>query len=395
MRIAGFIIALTFFCAASKAQEILPSPDARLLTTIPFKQFSGGVIIIQACFEDGKDSLNFILDTGSGNISLDSSTCVEFNVQTTGTDTTITGIAGVRRVPFAFNRKLRIPGLTVNNLNFHINDYSLLTSVYGVKIDGIIGYAFFSRYIIKLNFDDLKMEVYSPGRIKYPNGGTTLRPVFTSLPIQYLQLKDKRRVDFNFYIDSGAGLCFLISDQFEQDSSILLRKRKPVITQAEGMGGKMQMRLTVIRELKLGPYKFHQVPTYLYKDIYNVTSYPFVGGLIGNEILRRFNLVINYPQREIHLLPNTHYGDAFEYGYTGFSIYVVEGKIVVEDIVPGSPAAKAGFIVGDEVIGVDGNFSGNIQTYKNLLQEPDRKMKIIIRRDGVLQDIVMVSESIL
>ena len=155
------------------------------------------------------------------------------------------------------------------------------------------------------------------------------------------------------------------------------------------------MRLTIVKELKIGPYKFHQVPTYLYKDNFNVTSYPYIGGLIGNEIIRRFNVVLNYPQREIHIVPNSHFAEIFEYGYNGFSIYLVDGKITVEDIVPNSPAEQAGFKIGDEIISVDNNFSNNIQAYKNILQEPDRRMKIIIRRNGQLMDIVMYTESIL
>ena len=73
--------------------------------------------------------------------------------------------------------------------------------------------------------------------------------------MQYMTVRDKRKVDFNFYFDTGAGLCFLMSDEFEKDSSVLLNKRKPVITQAEGMGGKMRMRLTTVKEVKIGPYQ--------------------------------------------------------------------------------------------------------------------------------------------
>ena len=76
------------------------------------------------------------------------------------------------------------------------------------------------------------------------------------------------------------------------------------------------------------------MPTYLYKDLYNVTSYPYTGGLIGNELLRRFNLIVNYPQREINLIPNSHYYDSFEYGYTGLSIYQIDGRITVDATIP-------------------------------------------------------------
>jgi hypothetical protein len=67
-----------------------------------------------------------------------------------------------------------------------------------------------------------------------------------------------------------------------------------------------------------------------------------VGGLLGNDLLRRFNLIVNYPQREIHLMPNTHFPEPFDYAYTGMATYYLDGNIVVEDIVPGSPADKAG-----------------------------------------------------
>ncbi|HAN65833.1 MAG TPA: signaling protein, partial [Chitinophagaceae bacterium] len=48
------------------AQEIIEQPEAGFLTRVPFRQFSGGIMIIRATVDHVKDSLNFILDTGSG-----------------------------------------------------------------------------------------------------------------------------------------------------------------------------------------------------------------------------------------------------------------------------------------------------------------------------------------
>lgn len=154
------------------------------------------------------------------------------------------------------------------------------------------------------------------------------------------------------------------------------------------------MRLTVIKEVRIGPYKFQSVPTYLYKDDYNVTSYPFTGGLLGNDLLRRFNIVYNYPSREIHLSPNSHFNENFDYAYTGLGIYYEDGKIVVEDVIPGSPADKARFKLGDEVVAVDKNFSLNIQIYKNILQTPNVSLKVIVRRNGILKELTINTKSI-
>jgi hypothetical protein len=260
MRNCFFIILFLFVPAFLPAQEILPQREATFITRFPFKQFSGGVMVLQAKFGDIPDSLNFILDTGSGGISLDSSTCEEFNIPLKKSDTTITGIGGIRKVSFAFDKSLTLPGLKLEHLNFHVNNYEILSSVYGEKVDGIIGYSFFSRYIVKIDFDSSIIEVYSPGKMDYPKQGHVLHPAFTNLPIQWLNIKDKKSLGFNFYFDTGAGLCILLSEKFAKDSGILLKKRRPVITQAEGMGGKLQMRLTIIKEVKIGPYKFKTVP---------------------------------------------------------------------------------------------------------------------------------------
>lgn len=374
-----------FFCVLATsvvAQEQFVDKPAKFITRFPFKQLTGGVILITAQINDISDSLNFILDTGSGGISLDSTTCANLNIPHSPSGRTINGIAGIKEVDFARNRDLRLPGLTVKGLDFYVNDYEILANVYGIKIDGIIGYSFFSKYIVKINFDSTFIEVHQPGTIRYPPGGYLLRPLFTALPIQHLRIKDERTVNANFYLDTGAGLCFLMSTDFTNDSAVLKKKRVPLTVETQGLGGKKRMTITVIKELKLGPYIFRRVPTHIMEDEYNATSYPYIGGLLGNDILRRFNMVFNYQKREVHLLPNTHYREEFDYSYTGLVIYNIEEKIVIEDVIPGSPAFKAGFKKDDVIMAIDNNFSNNITVYKDLLQSKNERVKVLIIRNG-------------
>ncbi len=364
------------------AQEQFIPPPAKLISKFEFKMLTGGIVILQARLDDFTDTLNFVLDTGSGGISLDSATVRYFDLPPTKSDRTIRGIAGVRNVSFVMNRTLHLPGLKIDSLNFHINDYELLTSVYGMKIDGIIGYSFLSRYIVKLDYDLHKIEVWKPGTLRYPRGGVLLRPQINNLPVFGARMRDDDPVAGRFYFDTGAGLCVLLSEDFVEDSTVLKKGKKITPTQAEGLGGKKLMNLTTLKEVRIGPYKFRKVPVYIFKDEFNVTAYPQLGGLIGNDLLRRFNLTINYPDREIYIMPNTHFNDEFDYSYTGLGVFMVDGEVLVEDVIEGSPGDKAGFKTGDVIFAIDNNVSKNIQVFKNLLQNPGAKLKVVVMRNN-------------
>jgi len=377
------IYILTACCVTTvSAQEQFIEKRAKLITKFPFKQLSGGVILVQAKLNNLPVPLNFILDTGSGGISLDSVTCEEFKIPHSPSGRTINGIAGIKEVDFSKNNTLVLPGLKVENLDFYINNYGILTNVYGEKIDGIIGYSFFSRYIVKVNYDSVKLEIFEPGSIRYPSGGYLLHPLFTTLPIQSLTIKESRTIGGNFYIDTGAGLSFLLSKDFVQDSLVLRSKRKQLPIDAQGMGGKKRMMITVIKEVKLGPYRFRRVPTYILDDEYNATSYPFLGGLLGSDILKKFNLIFNYKKREIHLLPNSHFRESFEYSYTGMSLFFIDGKVVIDEIIAGSPADKAKFKKDDIILAINNNFSNDINEFKDLLQLSNDRVKVLILRNN-------------
>ena len=208
------------------------------------------------------------------------------------------------------------------------------------------------------------------------------------IPIIQLKFKETKKLQNNFYFDTGAGLCFLLSDDYVKDLSIFsASKRKPVSTQAEGLGGKMIMKLTTIKTLHIGPYTFKNVPTHIFEDVTNITSYPILGGLIGNDILRRFNVTLNYEKNEIHLIPNSFFKDPFDYAYTGLVLYDNDGSVVIEDIIPNSPGDKAGFMLGDTIIAMNNNFSKDIRQYKTILQSETNKIKVIVLRAGELIEI--------
>jgi len=387
-----FLLALSI---SAKAQEQFVESPSKLLTSFRFKQLSGGVVLFKALFANYPDTLNFILDTGSGGISLDSTTVDYFKITPTPSDMTILGIAGVRKVSFVYNQKLRLPGLTVDSLNFHINNYDILTQVYGEKIDGIVGFSLLSRYIFKVDYDSSRIFIFSNGRMKYPRGGWLYEPILRTLPVQTARIKDAVATNSRFLFDIGAGLCMMLNKDFIEDSNFLDKKRVLYAKEAEGVGGKIDMHMTVIKEMRMGPYRFKNIPVFVFDDTYNLTSYPYLSGIIGNDILRRFNLILNYSKREFYFMPNSHYQEGFDYAYSGIELYYIDGVIVLGDVATKSPAEAAGLKEGDVLIGINNLLGQNIQQFKTALQAAGEKIKMIISRDGQLMEFNFKIKSIL
>ena len=388
-------ILVFIFTGSTHAQKINSSVNSTYITQVPFVTFTGGVIIIRAVLIGYPDTLNFIMDTGSGGISLDSTTCIRLNITPVLTDKLIMGIGGIRPLRYVLSRSLNIGGLQIDSLNFHVSDYDILSSVYGDRIDGIIGYSFFSRYIVKIDYDSNQASIYTKGNIKYKKGGFFLKPSIMNLPVLSANIHENRDVTARYYFDSGAGLCLLLSSNFILDSTVLNPEKKPLPTQGQGMGGKANMQITTLKEFKLGPYRFHNMPVHLFDDEFNITSYPNLAGLIGNDLLRRFNIILNYEKRVFYLTPNTHFRDPFDYSYTGLGLYWIDGEIHVGDVMKESPADKAGFKVDDIVIGMNGNMSQNLQLYKSMLQNTGDKVKVLIKRPDGLIELTIRVKSIL
>lgn len=377
MRAIGIWLLGILFASTVVAQEPVFPPLAR----IPFLQVTGGVVIVTAQLLPYPDTLQFIFDTGSSGISLDSSTAAYLGIQPVYSGYAIRGVGGIREVPFVRRRSLRIGTLQADSLDFHVNDYSVLTSVYGVRIDGIIGYALLSRYVVSIDYDQGQMSWFEPDSFRYPKRGYRMKLDLDRLPSYPATVMDVGSAHPRFLVDLGAGLNVLFSRRYAQEAGVLDRQRKRWIKSGEGVGGRIEMELTILKQLRIGPYRFRSVPVNIFEDTYNVTNYPSWAGLIGNELFRRFNVVLNYPNKEMHLTPNRFFAESFDYSYTGLELYLVGNKIRVGYISPGSPAESAGLKLGDEVIAVNKNFGGILNEYKLELQKAGEKVRIIYRRD--------------
>ncbi|HSU50658.1 MAG TPA: retroviral-like aspartic protease family protein [Segetibacter sp.] len=390
-----FLVACVTFSNTLFAEELPEPQKSKLITKFPFILTSRGIIIIKANVGIFHESLNFVLDTGSGGISLDSAVAERYHLTANITDDTIKGIAQIKRAAFIMNQSLTLPGLTVDNLNFHLNDYSFLSSAHNIRIDGVIGYSFLKSFVVGIDYDKQVIEIWKPGTYVYPKNGYIVKTNVDKLAAVNVTLNDSIRTESHFYFDTGADMSFLLSEAFVEESNVLKNNKKIFLSGAEGIGGRKEMLLTTIDEVSIGPYAIKKVPAYIFNDTYNISNYPQTGGVIGNEIMARFNVIINYPAGEIHISPNMTFKNPFDYSYVGCTVIEENGRATIKNIVKDSPAQWAGLKDDDIIFGINNNFNNNVGEYKTLLSDAGAKLKVFLLRGGQVTSTTLEVKSIL
>jgi predicted aspartyl protease len=158
-------------------------------------------------------------------------------------------------------------------------------------------------------------------------------------------------------------------------------------------GSGMVMDTSVIAEiegLKIGDFQLSPV---------SITSSERIHSkVIGLEIMKQFNILLDYKNEKLYLQPNPdyHYTKTLNpYVRLGFSCFVVsDGNIEINSLQVGSPAEKTGLKIGDHIISINNIKAENgsnceiIKTFSNAFHDENNNEIIIKRGEEILRFVI-------
>ena len=153
-------------------------------------------------------------------------------------------------------------------------------------------------------------------------------------------------------IDTGASLAAWLA-LFTNEQLSLPDKTIPALL-GQGLSGQISGENGRILKLKVGEFEFKN-PVVSFPDsssVYGIIDNKLRNGSIGNDILRRFNLVINYHDKVLLLKPNSDFPDLFSYNLSGMEVEKPHLNLpvyTVFEVIKGSPADLAGVQVDDQI----------------------------------------------
>jgi hypothetical protein len=388
-RVTAWFACLMLCCCFLPARaQYFDLKDNKRQVTIPFKLVRN-LVVIQLKINN-KGPYNFILDTGVGlmvvtepaladSISIPNKRTIQIAGFGEGKD-----FEAYLTPPL----KIDIPGLVSNNVSaallgkdrFNISNYA------GIPIHGLLGYEFFSRLAVKIDFLDSIITVSPPKKMRFYKRGVKI-PISIEDRKPYLTTKvvfeNGAQKESKLIIDLGAGYFISLENLAGKN---LLQKKFIAANLGMGIQGLINGSLSRIKEIDLGKYKLKDVITAFPDKDTRALAVPRDGN-IGIGLLKKFNIIFDYPDNLMYLKPNYDFKVRSEHDMTGLTYYSAgEGysHIIIDKVEPGSAADEAGLKKEDEITAI--NFKTvnkmTLQQIDDLFKSADgRTLLIEIYRD--------------
>ena len=284
-------------------------------------------------------------------------------------------------------------------------DYFRFEQYTGVPVYGILSAVPMSGYLIEINYARQRLRLHRPDMYAPAAHG------FTAIPIE--MHRNKPYAVFNIAVvpdstvlvklllDTGATLPLLL---FHNTHPLLLPPSHTVPSQiAMGIGGYLEGYTGRVARVDIGAFTQENVVAYFQEidSLHRVENLHGRHGLIGNLFFRHFKVIFDYPNQILWLKPAKNYADGYAFDRSGMYLMSTgepDGVLLVQYVVPGSPAQEAGIRRGDQLL-TAGALPGKPENLAainlKLQKKAGKKIRLRLLRDGQVMEQNIVLRNLL
>ena len=293
------IFYIAFMSFTANARMIKETPVGE----IPFAIAGDGRIYITA-FVNGSDSLRFLVDTGASAIVLNTNSPKLKGLIHNGESANNLGTSGENTVTYSNDNSVRVGSIQYDKAGCaHIS--------YPPEYwDGVFGLNGLAAFNIEINYDDFNIYCYPKGALVVDDSYVS-KPFTYKYDVPFIQLPIK--LNGTFYnllleVDTGSDRIIDLNTPFVNKNDLLETQKPFAISRiASSDGGNGELKNVFFDEVVVGPYIMPKVAGAFSTLSTGMQSKEDIDGMIGNNFLKRFNMLIDFSSNMLYLQPNNFY----------------------------------------------------------------------------------------
>ena len=388
MVLASALVASNIAFAQQKPGPTTPKPAQIQFangqrTVVPFV-FEDNTIVLQVRVNNSSP-MKFFLDTGAGMSVLNVSKADGLNLKKAGS-LNANGVGGSIEGYLAKGASLSVAGVTVLNQPMAILPLDFPCEAQDVP--GIIGYDFINSFVVEIDYEAKTITLSDPSTYKYEGRGDLIPLTLTGNTPRvraHISLPDGPALEGLFEVDTGSDGVLSINSPFVKKHGLRQALKKQFDSKHRGLGGESETIDVRMGNFQLGRYVIPSLIVALSQDSEGSLASDTNDGPLGNEILRRFRIVIDYSRRRMMIEPNAHLSEPIEAGMSGIDFDTENCRpFKVTKVLEDSPAAAAGIKAGDEIVALDGRPFQEIPSFEmeRMLSRNGAEYSLTLSRAG-------------
>ena len=366
------------------------------LTTIPFERY-GDHLFIKISVDDS-EPLDFIFDSGDGITVIDQDVADKLKLVKQKVVLNEESVYGT----IIKHNTIKVDGFLIEkNIKVYATDLDHLEISLGREFDGIIGYDLLRHHSVRIDYDNHKFEIYEHG-VHPKKGDPVPFKLVNSIPTidGAVVLNNNESHPGTFFVMTGAGTTMDFNSPYATQYDVIHKTGEHFSYDVKSVSQNETKHYEGhVKSFTFGKQTLTDLPIGISMASTGIQAHKSVAGIIGNEILSKYNIIFDLPSKMMYLEKNQSFDEPLIINCSGIDIQLSSDKkkVLIHQVFENSPAAAAGIKVNSELLSVDGKPAKELdmQEIIRTLKQDGKTVSLKIKQDGEEKSVSLKLQSLI
>ncbi len=255
------------------------------------------------CQVNHSDTLLFLIDTGASDMVLNTNSPRKMDV-TYNTTTVNTGTTGQSEVRASSGNQFLWGHQKKKDVSFIGIAYA------NERWDGVLGLSVLRQYVVRIDYDRMFIYLYDQAGYRNDQQQKLKMTYAHQVPMIEVEIEtiDQRKRKVKVEVDTGSDRIFDLSTSYVNTQKLLEVYRSAFATSTitSSDGGKGIIYNVFFPKVNFSNYQLYRIPGGVAQIQFGVMNTVGFDGMIGNSLLKRFNLTLDFKNDELTMEPNNN-----------------------------------------------------------------------------------------